>query len=155
MLLADGEIDVVFGKDSWIHDGDKGAFFSEVYRVLKPGGILTAGDWMRSEKPYGKDMEHWFKMEGLIYHMNTIDEYGQILRECGFIDIELKDIAEAYRVKAHEEYLSMLGGPLRGAMLEILGAEKQAHFVENWRAMTVVLESGKLHPSHFRARKPL
>jgi cyclopropane fatty-acyl-phospholipid synthase-like methyltransferase len=153
LLLADNEVDVVFGKDSWIHIQDKKAFFAEVFRVLKPGGILTAGDWMRSEKPYEKDMEYFFEMEGLTYHMDTLENYGQILRECGFIDIVLEDIAQEYRSQAHEEYSLMLG-PLRQKMRAVLGAEKEAHFVENWRALTVVLDSGELRPSRFRARKP-
>jgi len=151
--LADNEVDVVFGKDSWIHIENKKAFFAEVFRVLKPGGILTAGDWMRSENPYGKDMEYFFEMEGLTYHMDTLENYGQILRECGFTDIVLEDIAQEYRSQAHEEYKSMLG-PLRQKMRDVLGAENEAHFIENWRALTVVLDSGELRPSRFRARKP-
>lgn len=151
--LPDNEVDVVFGKDSWIHIEDKKAFFDEVFRVLKPGGILTAGDWMRSDKSYGEDMEYFFEMEGLTYHMDTLENYGQILRECGFVDIVLEDIAEAYRMQAHQEYTAMLG-PLDNQMREVLGEEAKTHFVENWRALTVVLDSGELRPSRFRTHKP-
>ncbi len=42
--FPDAIFDVVFGKDSWIHIADKRGFFAEVFRVLKPGGILAAGD---------------------------------------------------------------------------------------------------------------
>ena len=70
--FAEREFDAVFGKDSWIHVEDKPGFFAGIYRVLKPGGLLLAGDWMRSDKPYGEDMEYFFKMEGLTYHMDTI-----------------------------------------------------------------------------------
>lgn len=151
--LGDEEVDVVFGKDSWIHVKDKQSFFNEIYRVLKPGGILTAGDWMRSDRPYGKDMEYFFKMEGLTYHMDTLENYGDILRQCGFVDITLEDIADEYLVQGHQEYADMLG-PLKPQMLKALGPEKQAHFVENWRALTVVLDSGELRPARFRACKP-
>src|SRR5262249_14175386 len=48
--------DVVFGKDSWLHIEDKKSFFAEVFRVLKPGGIVTCGDWMKSPGPYSEDM---------------------------------------------------------------------------------------------------
>ena len=151
--LPDNAADFVFGKDSWIHIEDKKAFFDEVFRILKPGGILTAGDWMCSDKPYGQDMAYFFELEGLTYHMDTLENYGQILRECGFIDIVLEDIAQTYQVQAQQEYTAMRG-PLENQMREILGEKAKAHFIENWRALTVVLDNGELRPSRFRAHKP-
>jgi phosphoethanolamine N-methyltransferase len=152
--FEDGAFDVVFGKDSWIHIEDKAGFFAEVLRVLKPGGQLLAGDWMRSDKPYGKDMEYFFEMEGLTYHMDTIENYGAIIHEAGFSDVELEDIAEAYRVQGHREYPDMQGR-LKPAMIDALGEDGHAHFEENWRAMTVVLDSGELRPGRFWARRPV
>lgn len=145
--------DVVFGKDSWIHIEDKPAFFAEVYRVLKPGGLLIAGDWMRSDKPYGKDMEYFFEMEGLTYHMDTIENYGAIIRGAGFVDVELEDIADEYRVQAHREYQDMQGR-LKQPMIDALGADGQAYYEEDWRSLTVVLDNGELRPGRFWARKP-
>lgn len=151
--FADAEFDVVFGKDSWIHVEDKPGFFAEIFRVLKPGGLLLAGDWMRSDKPYGKDMEYFFEMEGLTYHMDTIENYGAIIRDAGFAEVELEDIADEYRVQACKEYRDMQGC-LKMQMIDALGEEGQAHFEENWRAMCVVLDSGELRPGRFWARKP-
>ncbi|MDH3474159.1 MAG: methyltransferase domain-containing protein [Rhodospirillales bacterium] len=151
--IDDESIDVVFGKDSWIHIEDKRRFFAEVLRVLKPGGLLAAGDWMRGPEPYSKDMEYFFEMEGLTYHMDTQEAYVRILRDLGFQEVVMTDISQDYRVKAHEEYEAMKG-PLKQRMIEALGPEKQAHFVENWRAMTVVLDQGELRPGRLRARKP-
>lgn len=151
--FEDESFDVVFGKDSWIHIEDKPAFFADVFRVLKPGGRLLAGDWMRSDKSYGKDMEYFFEMEGLTYHMDTIENYGAIIRKVGFVDVELEDITDEYRVQGHREYRDMQG-PLKQAMIDALGTGGQAHFEENWRAMTVVLDSGELRPGRFWARKP-
>lgn len=153
LTFADASFDAVFGKDSWIHVEDKAGFFAEIFRVLKPGGLLLAGDWMRSGKPYGKDMEYFFKMEGLTYHMDRIENYGAIIRDAGFADVELEDIADEYRVQGHKEYQDMQGR-LKPAMIEALGEDGQAHFEENWRAMCVVLDSGELRPGRFRARKP-
>jgi hypothetical protein len=39
-------------------------------------------------------------------------------------------------------------------MRDTLGAAKQAHFVENWRAFTFVLDKGELRPGRLLARKP-
>lgn len=151
--FGDSSFDVVFGKDSWIHVEEKSGFFAEIFRVLKPGGLLLAGDWMRSDKPYGGDMEYFFEMEGLTYHMDTIENYGAILRDAGLINVELEDIADEYRVQARREYRDMQGR-LRQSMIDALGEDGQAHYEENWRAMCVVLNSGELRPARFRARKP-
>ena len=151
--IPDKSMDVVFGKDSWIHIEDKQGFFAEIFRVLKPGGWLAAGDWMRGAEPYSQDMEYFFELEGLTYHMDTLENYGRGLRQCGFLEVELMDISEAYRSQAHAEYQSMLG-PLNAPMREMLGEQAQAHFIENWRAMTVVLDNGELRPGRLWARKP-
>jgi len=38
---------------------------------------------------------------------------------------------------------------------ERIGAERAAHFIDNWRQMVRVLERGELRPAHLKARKPL
>ena len=45
-------------------------------------------------------------------------------------------------------------GPLQDQMGKALGPEKQAHFIEDWRMLTVVLDAGELRPGRLRARKP-
>jgi len=151
--VPDASFDVVFGKDSWIHIEDKRSFFADVYRVLVPGGILAAGDWLRSERPYGKDMLRFFELEGLTYHMDTLESYGAILRDSGFTEVELEDIHAEYREMAHAE-LTRLETDLAEPLRERLGSDWHAHFVENWRAMTKVLDTGDLRPGRLRARKP-
>ncbi|HEY4163473.1 MAG TPA: methyltransferase domain-containing protein [Dongiaceae bacterium] len=144
--------DVVFGKDSWLHIPDKKSFFAEVFRVLKPGGIVTCGDWMKSPGPYSEDMLYFFKMEGLTYNLVTLAEYGEIVHAAGFTDLALKDIAELYRADAHQE-LARMKGPLHDLLTREL-AEARDFFIEDWRSLTVVLDKGELRPARMRAVKP-
>jgi phosphoethanolamine N-methyltransferase len=151
--IDDAAVDVVFGMDSWIHIEDKRAFFAEVFRVLKPGGVLTASDWLRSEAPYSDDMRYFFELEGLTYHMDTLEAYGGILRDCGFVDVALTDTSAQLRAQAADEFARMQG-PLHDQMGKALGPEKQAYFIEDWRMLTVVLDAGELRTGRLRARKP-
>lgn len=151
--LPDASVDVVFGKDSWIHIADKRGFFAEVYRVLKPGGLLAASDWLRSDQPYSDDMRYFFKMEGLTYNMDTLENYGAILAETGFVEVSLVDTSAEYHTLAHEEYQRMQG-PLAATMVELLGQELKDYYVENWRALTVVVDNAELRTGRMRARKP-
>ncbi len=44
---------MVFSKDAMVHIPDKEALFADIFRVLKPGGSVIAGDWMSStEAPF-------------------------------------------------------------------------------------------------------
>lgn len=152
--IDDSAVDVVFGKDSWIHVADKAAFFAEAFRALKPGGILVAGDWMRGPDPYSADMAYFFELEGLTYHMDTLEGYGETMRAVGFEIERLEDISEAYRLQAREEY-DAIQSSLAARLRAVQSEEAYQHLVENWRMLVVVLDNGELRPGRFRARKPL
>lgn len=149
----DATIDVVYSSGVFTQVEDKLGMFKEVFRVLRPGGVLTCYDWMKGDEPYSEDMRYWFKLEGLTYAMETLEAHGRILRDAGFADIELKDDQQAYRDLCHREY-DEVQGPLKARMIEMLGREQQEHFLENWRAMVVVLDKGEVRPGFYRARKP-
>jgi len=151
--FGDSSFDVVFGKDAWLHVPDKAGFFAEIRRVLKPGGIVTCGDWMKSPGPYSADMEYFFKMEGLTYNLVTLAAYGQFVHGAGFEDVELQDITGQAQVGAREE-LARMKGRLHPVLTTELGAEARDFFIEDWRALTVVLDKGELRPARMRARKP-
>jgi phosphoethanolamine N-methyltransferase len=151
--FAAGSFDVVFGKDAWLHIPDKTGFFAEVFRVLKPGGIVTCGDWMKSPGPYSKDMEYFFKMEGLTYNLVTLAEYGQLVHGAGFGDVTLQDITAQNAIDAQGE-LARMKGPLHATLTEALGDEARDFFIEDWRSLTVVLDQGERRPARMRARKP-
>ncbi len=150
----DGAFDVVYSSGVFTQVEDKLAMFKEVLRVLEPGGVFTCYDWMKGEAPYSDDMRYWFKMEGLTYAMETLEAHGRILQEAGFAEVALTDDREAYRELCHREY-DLMQGALEAQMVELLGREQQEHFLENWRAMVVVLDKGELRPGFYRARKPL
>ena len=45
-------------------------------------------------------------------------------------------------------------GELHEQMVAVLGENRAEHFVENWRATTVVLDNGELRTCRLRAYKP-
>jgi phosphoethanolamine N-methyltransferase len=151
--LDDGSVDIVFSCGCFIHVDDKPGMFREVHRVLRPGGSLACYDWMKGDEPYGADMRHWFKMEGLTYQMETLEAHRHLLEEAGFSEVEVRDDSRAYRDLAHREYEAMQG-PLKARMINLLGQKEQERFLENWRASVIVLDKGELRPGFYRGVKP-
>ncbi|MFP6745861.1 MAG: methyltransferase domain-containing protein [Alphaproteobacteria bacterium] len=150
--LEDHSVDVVFGKDSWLLINDKPGFFAEVVRVLKPGGMLAASEWMGDGQPPSPAMQTYFDLRGMSYELVTAETYGRLLEDAGLTEVTVSDASATYRAEARREH-DRLKGPLRQPMIDVLGAEKQAHFVTQWDAMCNVLDLGQLRTGHLRARK--
>ena len=145
--------DLVYSSGAFTQVEDKLGMFREVLRVLVPGGVFACYDWMRSDETYSEDMHYWFELEGLTYAMETLETHGRILQEAGFVEVKLEDDGQAYRDLCRREHEQMQG-PLKELMIEVLGREMQEHFLENWRAMQVVLGKGELRPGFYRAHAP-
>ena len=151
--LDDASVDVVFSKDVWIHIPDKQALLADVHRVLRPGGLLLAAAWCRGPDPYSHEMERFFELEGLPYHMATLASYGEGLRDNGFTDIALFDVSDRFRVLSQNQY-DQITGPMKDQMQAMVGEKETARITENWRQLLIVIDNRELRPGHMRARKP-
>ena len=151
--FAADSFDIVTSSGAITQAPDKKDIFVECMRVLRPGGSVTCYEWMRSDQDYSADMIHWFKMEGLTYALETLEGYGDILRDAGFSNVVTTDASNWYCKEARREY-EIIKGELYAEMVALLGQEDADHFVENWRAMVVVCESGEMRQGYFRGSRP-
>jgi ubiquinone/menaquinone biosynthesis C-methylase UbiE len=151
--FEDGSFDHVFTHAAIIHVPDKPAMFGEIHRVLRPGGWLLAYDWLKGTSPYSDDMLRWFELEGLTYAMDHLDNYLAMLRATGFEEVSGVDVNAEYALAAQSEHRRM-NGEWYERMTGLLGPERRDHFIEDWRALTVVLDNGELRPAYFRGRRP-
>lgn len=148
--------DIVVTSAAITQTPDKATVFAECFRVLRPDGFLSCYDWMRSGiagAPYSKDMQYWFKLEGLTYALETLSDYDRHFRASGFEDVRVEDASDWYRQKAREEY-DLLKGALYPRMVELLGETDANHFVENWRALVIVCDQGEMRQGYCRGHKP-
>jgi phosphoethanolamine N-methyltransferase len=152
LSFADESFDCIVISGAMTQIEDKLAMYGECRRVLKPGGTLSCYDWMKPPGPFSEDMLYWFELEGLTYAMRTPQEHLQLLDEAGFEALLLEDKSDWYRDKAREEY-RQLAGPLRAQLVDLLGEATAAHFIEDWRALTVVCDRGEMLQVYTRASK--
>ncbi len=150
----DETFDVVISSGAFTQIADKSGILDETFRILKPDGHVSCYDWLKpAGEEYSEDMLYWFKVEGLTYALETLESYAQVLRDVGFVDIDSEDATAWYRQKAREEY-DLIKGDLYPRMVELLGQEDADHFVENWRAMVVVIDKGEMRQGYSRGRRP-
>lgn len=151
--FPDESFDFVLTSGAVTQVEDKAAVFNECYRVLVPGGWLSCYDWTKSDAELSDDMHYWFKMEGLTYALQTLDEYRQHFENCGFTEVQVADASDWYRAEVRREY-ELMRGEMYPRMVEALGQKDADYFVENWRAMVVVCEKGEMRQGYCRARRP-
>ena len=146
--------DVVFSKDAMIHIADKESLFQEIFRVLSPGGIVAACDWMSStDGPFSEELKAYIALEDLGFGMASPNRYEAAMSKAGFVNIRMTDRNPWYKDQvAHE--LEALAGPLYNGLVEKVGQEFVNHSVDIWRALKVVVDRGEMRPTHVRASKP-
>ena len=151
--FGDGEFDLVFSKDAMIHIPDKEALFADVMRLLKPGGLFAASDWLSSHDGEPTPvMKRYMEAEGLSFRMGSPERYREALAATGFTEIAVVNRNEWYREVAARE-LADMEGPLYDKGVAAAGRAETDRNIEIWRAMVPALEIGELCPHHLRGRK--
>jgi phosphoethanolamine N-methyltransferase len=152
--FADAAFDVVFSKDALLHVPDKDALFAEIFRVLRPGGVFAASNWMIShDGEPSSDMKAYVAAEGLSFAMASPARYAEAMRRAGFERVETRDRNAWYRDAARGE-LAKLKGPLYDEAAAAVGAAYVDRNIRTWEAMQKVLDSGEHRPTHLRGHKP-
>jgi phosphoethanolamine N-methyltransferase len=151
--FPDGHFDVVFSKDSIVHIPDKHTLAHEIARVLRPGGVFAASDWMAgSDRSPSPALRRYEELEGLGFGLASPDVYFAALRAAGFERISYRDRTPWLRNRTHLE-LAQLDGPLRAGLEASVGGEFLEHELEVWRALAAVLDTAELGAGHWRAWK--
>ena len=94
--LPDAGFDLVITKDVVCHLEDKTALFSDVYRVLRPGGRFVCADWTR-EAQTGPDrtlFDSWqgqLEAGGLRFWFESVEGYASALEASGFEVVARRD----------------------------------------------------------------
>jgi phosphoethanolamine N-methyltransferase len=152
--FADASFDLVFSKDAFIHVADKAALFAEVFRVLRPGGVFAASDWLIGhDGPPSPAMRAYLDAEGLSFGMASSQRYVAAMTGAGLVDAQTTNRNAWYREQAKIEQ-ERLRGPLHAAAVAAVGEAYVAKNIRAYEAMQVVLELGEHCPTHLRARKP-
>jgi len=154
--FADASFDLAFSKDALIHVPDKEALFAEIFRILRPGGIFAASDWLIGhDGPPSPEMAAYIAAEGLSFGMASAWRYRTAMVSAGFVDVTTISRNGWYSEQALAELARLQSGPLRVRAVAAVGEEYVAKNIRTWQAMAQVLATGEHCPTHLRALKPL
>ncbi len=151
--FADAAFDIVISSGAVTQTPDKSALFAEILRVLLPGGHFRCYEWMGNGSEPSKELRYWIKLEGLTYAFETLGRYEELLQLSGFENVETIDATPWYRAEAHREH-DLMRGALNADLEALLGKDDADYFIEDWRAMTVVIDSGEMRQGYCRGTRP-
>ncbi len=153
LVFEDNSFDIVFSKDAFLHIPDKIMLFSEILRVLKPGGMLLASDWLRGE--YESPSEHMKEFAELSeneFNMVTLRDYTTKLQNVGFRNVTLRDRNEWY-LRIAQQDLTLIQS-IKNEIVNAVGLDVYENTWESfWKVLVETTKTGELRPTHVRASK--
>ncbi len=151
----DQSFDIVFSKDSLIHIEDKSSLYKEVLRVLKPGGLFAASDWLRSaDADELAGYNEWRSLTAHNFSMQTAMETVEEMREAGFEDVKTRDRTKWYADTAAQEIEMMESEDWKSQYVAASGEEGYAKGLALRIANARAAECGGLMPTHLFGRRP-
>jgi phosphoethanolamine N-methyltransferase len=129
--FEDAAFDLIISKETFLHIPlpCKQAFFAEMHRVLKPGGVLIIMDWM-SSGTLSKNTQKMMEMDGVAYHLLTEDSYHKLLEQSGFVSICVEDVTSE-TVQSCEENMEKIR-TLSSIIQEKYGQDVYDYCLESW-----------------------
>jgi phosphoethanolamine N-methyltransferase len=88
------KFDIIWSRDALMHIPDKARLFSRLYSLLDDGGRIVITDYARGKTPAAPAFEGYIKKTG--YHVVEPEQYGQLLRDAGFVDVVVDDATETF-----------------------------------------------------------
>lgn len=144
--LPDATYDAAYAVEATCHAPDKVGVFSEIFRVLKPGGAFAAYEWCLTDRYDARDARHRqikrdIETGDSLPDIATMPDVIRALEAAGFVVEASEDVA--LRSDAATPWYQ----PLKGDKLSVTGARRSipGRFVSN--RMVWLLERLKIAPS--------
>jgi len=125
----------------------------EILRVLKPGGLFAASDWLAGENADAlPDYKSWRALSPHSFTMQTAPEAQAALERAGFVGVSRRDRNQWY-VQAAMREVRMTETEWRDQYLAIRTEEEYRYGITLRLANARAAECGGLGPTHLFGRR--
>ncbi|GAA2520166.1 methyltransferase domain-containing protein [Winogradskya humida] len=151
--FGDGSFDAVLAIESIVHMTDLPRVFSEVRRVLRPGGRIVLTIFFRKEPLYGHAAQvvEAYRRLSLNGELLLPEEFPPLLRSAGLHQVEFLDITRQ-TMRHHREMIANVEKQ-RAELEELYGTEMVHTFVSVFEDCLAIDEPGYLLLTAERARE--
>ncbi|KAG7166034.1 phosphomethylethanolamine N-methyltransferase-like [Homarus americanus] len=141
--------DVIYSRDTILHIPDKEQLYKNMHAWLKPGGTLFVTDYCRGDRQHSKEFIDYVKQRG--YDLRTVPEYGRVLEQAGFKDVQAVDLTQTFIsvLTSELKYFE----PTREAFILEYSVEDYNEIVGGWKQKLVRCAAGDQAWGMFIAKK--
>lgn len=151
--LDDNSVDIIIGKESWLHIADKLAFFKDLHRILKPGGQICCIDWMHRSADYSNMMNSFVHADGLSFHLTTVDEYLDLIKAAGFQQLQSQENSDEALAYSRMDVEKLCTPSIRDEFIARFGQEALDAWLSSWLMQCEVFASGQMQTFFIKAEK--
>ena len=151
--FSNASFDIVYMTAVACHMENLAEFFTEIARVLKPGGWLTGSDWMIREK--NEAYHVWDKLlrdRGLYFYFVDQSAFSAALTTTGYSQIRFEDRTQAF-TDFSAASSRRIEEELKPSLLASLGQRGYRDFKQWADVRYAGLEEGGMYYQHFHARR--
>ncbi len=153
--FEDASFDVVFSVGVFVQIPNKQSLFSDIFRVLRPGGTLAANDWLGGDDgPLSTEMVTFMEGGDLTFNWATADETRGCLEQAGFTDIVVRDHQRQFLEILRTDVEQMEAGTVRDRLIEAFDEAVAERWLSNWRQIEMLADRGEICLVQMRATKP-
>jgi tocopherol O-methyltransferase len=157
--FTDNSFDAAFSIESSEHFADKPKLFSEMFRILNPGGRVAVCAWLAAETPRSWERRWLLEpicFEGRLPGLGTETEYRAFFGDAGFQDIEFEDVtrkvSRTWPIIVFRVLLRLPWDP--AAWRFLFGRPRNAVFGITIPRIALAYRTGAMRYGVFSARKP-
>lgn len=138
--LPSKKLDIIYSKGVLTNVEDKKSLFKELFRLLKPSGILCLVDWLVPET-VGPKCERLFL--GDLSFKETRSSYHHILEECGFHNIQFKNESALYLQYVKNIISQLKSEEHKRKFSEVIGSSLRENLIQSELNLKASIQAGE------------